>query len=211
MPPTEADLRALQVLKAERGRLSCTQVGERLWGRPARSPQSWARPAGKVLRRLVEVGWVARSWPRPEVGSVATYTILPEGTKVLRRASKATQPRREVIMRMDAYYFGFDSTGSEEIDGILSAVACAGKAYHHTEDWTNDAEGEGWGHNGGTPIEWIENAARAAAERANQLEGALKCLLAASEPMDRYLSSKQTRELLAAREFARSVVEPEKP
>ena len=37
--------------------------------------------------------------------------------------------------RMDAYYFGFDSTGVPEVDAILSAVACAGKSYHHTDEW----------------------------------------------------------------------------
>lgn len=38
--------------------------------------------------------------------------------------------------RMDAYYFSFASTGVDAIDDILSAVACAGKAYHHTGDWS---------------------------------------------------------------------------
>lgn len=33
--------------------------------------------------------------------------------------------------RMDAYYYGFDSTGVDDIDRLLSAVACAGKAFHH--------------------------------------------------------------------------------
>lgn len=28
-------------------------------------------------------------------------------------------------MRLDAYYYGFDSTGVPEIDRILSAVACS--------------------------------------------------------------------------------------
>lgn len=37
--------------------------------------------------------------------------------------------------RMDAYYYGFDPTGVVEIDALLSAVASAGKAYHHTSDW----------------------------------------------------------------------------
>ena len=37
--------------------------------------------------------------------------------------------------RMDAYYFGFDPTGVPEVDAILSAVACAGKGYHHTDEW----------------------------------------------------------------------------
>lgn len=42
--------------------------------------------------------------------------------------------------RMDAYYYGFDRTGVGIIDHILSAVAIAGKHYHHTEDWRQNAE-----------------------------------------------------------------------
>lgn len=80
-------------------------------------------------------------------------------------------------MRLNAYYYSFQQTGVEAIDRILSAVACAGKAFHHTEQWTDDvydvdADGNkrpepyepflrGW-----TPAEWIQNAANdAAAER----------------------------------------------
>lgn len=37
--------------------------------------------------------------------------------------------------RLNAYYFGFDSTGVPEVDAILSAVAYAGKGYHHTDEW----------------------------------------------------------------------------
>lgn len=37
--------------------------------------------------------------------------------------------------RMDAYYYGFERTGIGCIDGILSAVAIAGKAYHGTDQW----------------------------------------------------------------------------
>lgn len=44
---------------------------------------------------------------------------------------------------LDAYYFGFDSTGDEDIDRILAAVALAGKAYHSTEWWA-DEEDEGY-------------------------------------------------------------------
>lgn len=65
-------------------------------------------------------------------------------------------------LRMDAYYYGFTPTGSPEIDLILSAVACAGKAFHHTEDW-NDKASAYKGHEGETPIDWIQNAANRAA------------------------------------------------
>ena len=73
-------------------------------------------------------------------------------------------------MKMQAYYYSFTPTGVEAIDRLLSAVAWAGKAYHHTDGWTDEvydlnAAGEkvprpyepflrGW-----TPAEWIQNAA----------------------------------------------------
>jgi len=43
---------------------------------------------------------------------------------------------------MDAYYYGFDATGVEEIDRILCSVASAGKGYHHTEYWGEKRDGE---------------------------------------------------------------------
>lgn len=61
-----------------------------------------------------------------------------------------------------------------------------------------------WGHAYEGENDWWPCQRKAAEEHA-----ALLRLLAASESMDRYLSVKQTRELLAAREFARSVVKPE--
>lgn len=64
---------------------------------------------------------------------------------------------------MDAYYYSFDKTGVPEIDRILSAVACAGKACHHTEGW-NDESTPYPGHDGETPAEWIQNAANDAAK-----------------------------------------------
>jgi len=74
------------------------------------------------------------------------------------------QERFEPIdMRMDAYWYGFDKTGVAEIDRILSAIACAGKSFHHTEFWS-DVAGDYPGHKGKTPIEWIQNAANDAAK-----------------------------------------------
>ena len=67
-------------------------------------------------------------------------------------------------MRMDAYYYEFDETGVLEIDKILSAIACAGKAYHHTEDWCEETEPYEPEHSGKNPVEWIQNAANEAAE-----------------------------------------------
>ncbi len=81
-------------------------------------------------------------------------------------------------MRLNAYYYAFDPTGSEDIDRILSAVACAGKAYHHTENWTEDiAMPYEPSHRGGSCVEWIQNAANdaaanlAAARREGVIEG----------------------------------------
>lgn len=86
-------------------------------------------------------------------------------------------------MRLDAYYFGFDSTGNEDIDRVLSAVACAGKAYHHTRDWTEPiAKPYEPTHRGGTCAEWIQNAANdaatklAAAYREGVIEGLERAL-----------------------------------
>lgn len=45
-------------------------------------------------------------------------------------------------LRMNAYYYGFGETGCREVDLLLSAVACAGKAHHHTEGWGDSRDGE---------------------------------------------------------------------
>jgi hypothetical protein len=65
-------------------------------------------------------------------------------------------------LRMEAYYYGFESTQCREVDLILSAIACAGKAFHHTDDW-NDYASPYPPHEGETPIAWIQNAAAKAA------------------------------------------------
>ena len=44
---------------------------------------------------------------------------------------------------MSAYYFGFSNTDVSPIDGILSAVATAGKGFHHTESWSDDIADDG--------------------------------------------------------------------
>lgn len=61
--------------------------------------------------------------------------------------------------RMHAYYYGFDRTGEPCIDLILSAVACAGKAFHHTDGWTDTSPIYNDAHRGETPVEWIQFAA----------------------------------------------------
>ena len=75
--------------------------------------------------------------------------------------------------RMDAYYYGFDATGVEVVDKILGAVACAGKAYHHTGDWSDETDPYD-DHTGETPVDWIQNAAKEAAARIERLEKLLE-------------------------------------
>lgn len=72
---------------------------------------------------------------------------------------------------MDAYYYEFHPTGNKSIDLILSAVACAGKAFHHTKDWDYaKCDGKLFGEllEGNTPVEWIQNAANRAAKQIQQ-------------------------------------------
>ena len=67
-------------------------------------------------------------------------------------------------LRMDAYYFGFAETGVEAIDRILSAVAQAGKGYHHTESWGDEGLEDMGEFHGGSYVAWIQNAANDAAK-----------------------------------------------
>ena len=67
---------------------------------------------------------------------------------------------------MDAYYYSFNHTGSNVVDGILSAVACAGKAFHNTSEWNDEIE---WDNNK-TPVEKIQEAAERTAKYIAKLE-----------------------------------------
>jgi hypothetical protein len=79
--------------------------------------------------------------------------------------------------RMYAYYFGFSSTGNRDVDRILSAVACAGKGYHHTEGWCEPTEP--YPHlRGNSYAEMIQNAATDAAAAIEALEAENARLLA---------------------------------
>ena len=70
--------------------------------------------------------------------------------------------REDRPLRMNAYYYSFEPTGVPAIDLILSAVAHAGKAYHHTVGWTEPEPAEP-PFRGDTHAEWIQNAANDAA------------------------------------------------
>lgn len=74
-------------------------------------------------------------------------------------------------LRLNAYYYRFSSTGVHEIDAILCAVACAGKAFHLTEDWTNPiSQPYHEALRGESPVDWIQNAADDAAGKVNAVK-----------------------------------------
>jgi len=82
--------------------------------------------------------------------------------------------------RMDGYYIGFDYTGFPVVDKILGAVACAGKAYHHTDCWNDETEPYD-DHTGSNPNEWIQNAADEAADALDAREATIAALVAGLE------------------------------
>lgn len=73
-------------------------------------------------------------------------------------------------LRMDGYYISFEGTGSRLIDLILSAIAVAGKGYHHTEGWNEPAYGA---DEGASYVDLIQDAADDAATEIRQLESDL--------------------------------------
>lgn len=76
--------------------------------------------------------------------------------------------------RFSGYYIGFDSTGVEPVDVILSAVARGGKAYHHTDGWNEEIHPYEPEFRGKTVSEWIQNAANDAAFELQRLRAALE-------------------------------------
>lgn len=64
------------------------------------------------------------------------------------------------VGRMDAYYYSFDETGVGAVDAILSAVAQAGKNWHHTDSWTDAHD---WSDDTRSDAERIQDAAGACA------------------------------------------------
>lgn len=91
--------------------------------------------------------------------------------------STPAQVSNTPALRMNAYYFGFTATGVELVDRVLSAVAHAGKGYHHTESWTEPTENYGpfrggeYGYAG-----WIQRAAEDAAQRMTAFEAIVRAL-----------------------------------
>jgi hypothetical protein len=75
---------------------------------------------------------------------------------------------------MDAYYYSFDPTGERLVDEVLSAVAWAGKAYHHTGDWNKECGGYYGPYNrGDTPVGYIQPKAAECAATLTDLHDRL--------------------------------------
>ncbi|MDF1807946.1 hypothetical protein [Hyphomonas sp.] len=103
--------------------------------------------------------------------------------------------------RLEGYYIGFDPTGSHAIDKILGAVACAGKAYHHTECWEDETPPYD-DHTGNRPSEWIQNAAIEAARLIAAAPDLLEALEAVSEALHEveagYMSAFEVQDIARA-------------
>lgn len=92
--------------------------------------------------------------------------------------------------KLNAYYYSFAPTGQRVVDLILHAVARAGKAFHHTSQWTEDEMAEFYEHcEGDTCVEWIQNAANKAAAELATLRAERDALRAAGEAALRTLDN----------------------
>jgi hypothetical protein len=90
--------------------------------------------------------------------------------------------------RMYAYYYSFNLTGVDVVDKVLSAVAWAGVAYHHTDSWDEPA-GPYADLAGETPVDWIQNAAEEAAAALEAAEARVKELEAMVSWVDVWVSN----------------------
>lgn len=88
--------------------------------------------------------------------------------------SKPEQLSEKPNLRMSAYYYSFDHTGDFCVDKILSAIACAGKGFHHTESWEDELGYEVETFKGKSYIEWIQNAAIDTAKELQELRTQLE-------------------------------------
>ncbi len=73
--------------------------------------------------------------------------------------------RRSHGRQFDGYYIHFETTGVEDVDEVLRAVAYAGKSYHNIEGWADDENKQ----DGKTCVEWIQEAAQNAADAMSGL------------------------------------------
>lgn len=74
-----------------------------------------------------------------------------------------------MIKYLGSYWFGFDETGVDSIDSVLSAICLAGKGYHSTEFWNEDNKEDYEQFRGKSYIEWIQNSANDAAKEIQSL------------------------------------------
>jgi len=77
----------------------------------------------------------------------------------------------ELVIRrplLKAYYYRFTATDCAWIDHILSELACAGKSFHSTSEWSDSDPGEP------SCVDLIQAAADVAAKRIEALEAEVK-------------------------------------
>lgn len=124
--------------------------------------------------------------------------------KIEERLAKAND------LRLSAYYYGFSATGQPLVDIILSAVACAGKAYHHTDNWCDETTPYEPCFRGASPVEWMQRAAEDAAfmlaEKDRQIQALREALtLARTVRADEPLTQRKAELAVieAARRMAR--------
>ena len=88
---TEVERRVLQEVDSHPC-CTCTDIGERVFAScstigTVRNPQVWARPAGRVLHRLLAKGFVTRAWISHYSGDARpAWKITSEGWQALARA-----------------------------------------------------------------------------------------------------------------------------
>lgn len=125
------------------------------------------------------IEWFREQWP--EILLVyekqLPVPMLEESINAVNSSWLGWQARAALINGNDlpairSKHFAFNATGDARIDKILLAVAKAGRAYHHTNDWNEECRdiGNDYGLEGDTPVEWIQNAANEAI-RATSEEG----------------------------------------
>ncbi len=68
-----------------------------------------------------------------------------------------------------AYYYTIEGTGQDCIDRIALAINTAGKCFHATEEWADEADPQDDNLTGSIPLDWIQNAINAAAKEIQKL------------------------------------------
>lgn len=66
-----------------------------------------------------------------------------------------------------AGYIDFYKTGNPDVDRLLDVIHLAGKAFHHTSQWTDEIGEMYQGVEGECPLDWIQNEANKLAKKLN--------------------------------------------